>query len=194
METTYRPEAWHDLFVMIGSSAGALVGLLFIVMSLHFDKIGQRSDDNMRLTIEGGRNNTYHLLTVLVEAAVILSPQPMGLLGAELIAINLFGLRLPISIVYKYARRPITISERGGFPTALIATIIVAYLAGAVGGVLLVGHVGWALYLVAASSIVKLVRSVLTAWMLMFGMLYAQMAAQARAASMADPASDTSAN
>jgi hypothetical protein len=175
LEATYRPEAWRDLYVMIGTSAGALVGLLFIVMSLHFDKISERSDDNMRLTIEGGRNNTYHLLTVLIEAALILTPQPINFLGAELIAINLFGLRLPLTIIYKYVNKPITISERGGFPTALIATIIVAYLIGAVGGVLLVERLAWGLYLVTAACIVKLVRSVLTAWMLMFGMFHAEL-------------------
>jgi hypothetical protein len=176
LEANFRLEAWRDLIVMIGTSAGALVGLLFIVMSLHFDKIGERSDDNMRLTIEGGRNNTFHLLTVLVEAAAILTPQPLSFLGAELVALNLFGLRLPLSILYKYARKPITISERGGFPTVLVGTIIVAYLAGAAGGALLFQGVPWGIYLVAASLVVKLVRSVLTAWMLMFGMLQAEAA------------------
>jgi hypothetical protein len=174
LESGFGPGAWRELFVMIGTSAGALVGLLFIVMSLHFGKLGERSDDNMRLTIEGGRNNTYHLLTVLVEAAMVLTPQPLALLGAELAAVNLFGLRLPLTILYRYAHRPITISERGGFPTALIATVIIAYLAGAVGGGLLIAGHPFGLYLVAAACVAKVVRSVLTAWMLMFGMLHAE--------------------
>jgi hypothetical protein len=38
VEPAYRPELWHDLFEMIGASAGALVGLLFIVITLHFEK------------------------------------------------------------------------------------------------------------------------------------------------------------
>jgi len=187
LEVTYRPEAWRDLYVMIGTSAGALVGLLFIVMSLHFHRISERSDDNMRITVDGGRNNTYHLLTVLIEAALILTPQPMVFLGAELIAINLFGLRLPLTIIFKYVNKPITISERGGFPTVLIATIIAAYIAGALGGVALVEQLTWGLYLVTASCIVKLVRSVLTAWMLMFGMFHVQ-AVKGDAADAAKPA------
>ena len=48
MESTYKPDLWHDLFVMIGTSAGALVGLLFVVMSLHLSKISDRADVNMR--------------------------------------------------------------------------------------------------------------------------------------------------
>jgi hypothetical protein len=67
MESTYKPELWHDLFVMIGTSAGALVGLLFIVMSLHLGKISERTDYNTRATVDGARYNTIHLLAVLVE-------------------------------------------------------------------------------------------------------------------------------
>ena len=102
MESTYRPESWHDVFVMIGTSAGALVGLLFIVMSLHLDKISERTDYNMNATIHGARSNTIHLLNVLVEAAMVLTPQPLSFIGAELIAINIVGLRHPLAFVYKY--------------------------------------------------------------------------------------------
>jgi hypothetical protein len=111
----------------------------------------------------------YHLLTVLVEAVVILTPQPLFFAGIELIALNLVGLRLPLTIIYRYVGQNITISNRGGFPTLLIATIIVAYLMGAAGGLTLVSHPVWGLYLVTLSCVIKLVRSVLTAWMLMFG-------------------------
>ena len=178
METAYQPELWHDLFEMIGAAAGALVGLLFIVVTLHFDKINERSDANMRATMQGARFNMYHLLTVLLEAAVILTPQPPLFAGIELIGLNLFGLRLPFTIIYKYIDKHLTISNRGGFPTALLATIIAAYGLGIVGGVTVIYHPFWGLYLVAISCLTKLVRSVLTAWMLMFGVNRAQPAKQ----------------
>ena len=54
----------------------------------------------------------------------------------------------------------------------LIATIIVAYLLGAAGGAVLIGHALWGLYMIVLSCVMKIVRSVLTAWMLMFGMNY----------------------
>ncbi len=176
MISEFHPEAWHDLFVMIGSAAGALVGLLFIVVSLHFDKIGALSDVNTRVTVEGARYNTLHLLTVLLEAAAVLTPQPLAFLGAELVVLNLFGLRLPLTIVYRYANQHVTISQRGGFPTVLIATVIAAYLIGAAGGVAAFRHLEWGLYLVAASCLAKIVRSVLTAWMLIFGISHSRTA------------------
>ncbi len=174
MEPTYRPEAWHDLFVMIGTSAGALVGLLFVVMSLHLGRISDRADDNMRATIDGARYNTIHLLIVLIEAAVVLTPQPLSFVGAELVALNIFGLRGPLAFSYKYFNKPITISHHGGFPLGLIVTIAAAYLVGVGGGVAAFKMLDWSLYLIAASCVLKIVRSVLTAWMLMFGMLQAQ--------------------
>jgi hypothetical protein len=176
MDTVIQPELWHDVFVMLGSAAGALVGLLFIVVSLHFDKIHALDDANTRVTMQGARFNMLHLLTVLVEAAAVLTPQPLTWLGAELVILNLFGLRLPLTIIVRYFDKHITISARGGFPILLIATIIAAYLLGAVGGAALLGQAGWALYLVVISSLTKIVRSVLTAWMLIFGISNAQLA------------------
>ena len=178
MESAYKPELWHDVFVMIGTSAGALVGLLFIVISLHIGKIGERSDYDMRAIIDGARHNTIHLLIVLLEALVVLAPQPPSIAGAELIALNVFGMRGPVMFSLRYAGKQIKISPRGGFPTGLILSIAAAYLVGIGGGVAVLRHLDWGLYLVAASCAAKIVRSVLTAWMLMFGLIQTQKANQ----------------
>jgi hypothetical protein len=168
MEHLNHLEGWHDVFVVIGTSAGALVGLLFIVMSIHLDKITERADDNLRATMDGARFNTIHLLTVLAESVVILAPQPLTFIGVELIALNVLGLRGPFTFTRTYLRKHITISEKGGFPTGLIATIACAYLMGITGAVALSRLCEWGMYLVTASCVLKIVRSVLTAWMLMF--------------------------
>jgi hypothetical protein len=36
---TYRPEQWHDFFIMVGGGAAALTGLVVVAMSLHLDVI-----------------------------------------------------------------------------------------------------------------------------------------------------------
>ena len=172
MANAYQPEVWRDLFVMVGTAAASLVGLLFVVMSLHINAIRNRPDDNMSATIHAARNNTFHLLTVLVTAALVLAPQAPPILGAELVAIHLFGLRLPIVFTYRYF-----IENRGGFPISMIVTISTGYLLGAAGGAALIGHASWGLYPVSASCVALLVRSVLTAWMLMFGRRRADSAA-----------------
>ena len=45
---------------MLGSTAGALVGLLFLVMSLNIARFTARNDANVHATIDGSRNNTFH--------------------------------------------------------------------------------------------------------------------------------------
>lgn len=168
MEPIFHSELWRDLYVMIGTSAGALVGLLFVVMSLHIAKV-DNADKHLSMTIQGSRNNTYHLLAVLVQAALVLTPQPLPVLGVELLAINLFGLRLPLIITYKLIGTDIIVGNIRGFPVALIVTIIAAYLFGIAGGVVLIQNAEWGLYLVTLCCLTLIVRSVLTAWMFMFG-------------------------
>src|SRR5262252_2774983 len=37
----YRPEQWHDFFLMVGGGAAALTGLVVVAMSLHLDVIAE---------------------------------------------------------------------------------------------------------------------------------------------------------
>jgi len=37
MENVYQPELWRDAYVMLGTAAAALIGLLFVVTSLHLE-------------------------------------------------------------------------------------------------------------------------------------------------------------
>ena len=169
MENAYQPEAWHDLYIMLGSAAAVLVGLLFVVITLHLGEIRNNPHFNTAATIHAARNNTLHLLTVMVETALVLTPQPAAILGAELVALNLYGLRLPVGFTYRWFNKNIRFAEHRGFPADIIATIFVSYLLGIAGGIALIEDESWGLYLLTASCLVILVRSVLTAWALMFG-------------------------
>jgi hypothetical protein len=35
----YRPDQWHDFFVMVGGGSAALTGLVVVAMSIHLDVI-----------------------------------------------------------------------------------------------------------------------------------------------------------
>jgi hypothetical protein len=95
MGYAYQAELWRDMFVVLGTSSAALIGLLFIATSLHLKEVV-----NNRVFYRRAFNNTCYLLIVLVEALLILIPQPMFILGAELVAINVLGLWLPLRFVY----------------------------------------------------------------------------------------------
>ncbi len=162
MENAYQPELWRDLYVMLGTSAGALVGLLFVFTSLHLDEIVNNPVFRLR-----ARNNTLHLLIMLVQAALILTPQPMAILGAELVAVNLFGLRLPLSFTYKYFFR--SKGSRSAFPIYPFVTYTSCYLLGIAGAAGLIAHANWGMYLVTASYVTILVAVALNAWTIMLG-------------------------
>jgi hypothetical protein len=77
---------------------------------------------------------TLHLLTLLVQAILILIPQPMHLLGVELCVVNLIGLALPLSNVYRYFCRNTDVGRRGGLMIYRAATYGASYLVGLAGG------------------------------------------------------------
>ena len=84
-------DAWHDLYVMLGTLSAALIGLLFIATSLHLGEVVSNPAFRAR-----SYNQTLYLLTLLVGAILILVPQPVPVLGAELVVLNLAGLWFPI--------------------------------------------------------------------------------------------------
>jgi hypothetical protein len=168
MENVYQHEMWLAMYGYLVAAAGSLVGLLFVATSIRFSAMKSNPDE-----ILPARNNTLHLLNLLVEAVLILTPQPLSLLGAELVAINLFGLRLPVGTTLRYLRKNIKINHPR-FPRKILATVVVGYLLGIAGGVGLIEHANWGLYLITASFVIILVRTVLTAWEIMCRGLTAQ--------------------
>jgi hypothetical protein len=149
------------MFVVLGSSAAALIGLLFIATSLHLKEIV-----NNPVLQRRAFNNTCYLLLILVETLLVLTPQPMGTLGAELITLNLLGLWLPIRFVSTFFRNKEAFRRAGG--QIHRATIFIAsFVTGAVGGAALIRGLSWGIYLTATSCTVILVRVVFHAWSIM---------------------------
>ena len=98
MGNVHQTELWHDMLVVLGTFAAALVGLLFIVTSLHLSRI-----INDPILHDRAFNNTCYLLIILIETLVMLMPQPLLVAGAEIVLLNLVGLflllRIPLRIV-----------------------------------------------------------------------------------------------
>jgi hypothetical protein len=91
MQRSFQPELWRDIYLMLDTSSASLIGLLFIVYSLRLDEI--RNEPVFRIQ---AHNRTLYLLVMLIEAVLILLPQPMVVCGAELVAVNIFGLWFPL--------------------------------------------------------------------------------------------------
>ncbi len=164
MESAYQPELWRDLYVMLGTSSAALIGLLFVVTSLHLNEVMNKPVFRIR-----AYNQTLYLLILLVEAVLILLPQQAVILGVELVAINLLGLWLSLNNIYNFFYKNKEVGRSGGWAMSRAIRYIAAFLFGLAGGVTLIGHMNWGMFLVTASYVILLITVVLNAWAIMLG-------------------------
>jgi len=163
MEHAARIGSWGELYVMLGTSSAALIGLLYVVTSLHLDEIV-----NNPASRRHARSNSLYLIITVVEAAVILTPQPGLFLGIELALLNLVGLAIPFrNILAILADRRGT--HRAGFAFHRSLIFVAEFVSGAVGGAILALGASWGLYLVTASYVALLVSVTLNAWAIMVG-------------------------
>jgi len=160
--------SWGELYVMLRTSSAALIGLLFVATSLHLEEIV-----NNAIYRTLARSSSIYLLVTLVEAACILTPQPVRALGFEIIALNLVALGFVGRNFYFFLSHP-DVSQRGGLRIYRGLTFIVAFLAGIAGGLGLLTDANWALYLVTASYVVVVIAAALTAWAIMLGVGYGE--------------------
>jgi hypothetical protein len=70
MQSAYNLELWQNVYIMLGSSAAALAGLLFIAMSLKIDVIVKDAILRARAWA-----NTFMIVMLVINAAAILVPQ-----------------------------------------------------------------------------------------------------------------------
>jgi hypothetical protein len=168
------PQVWHDLYGMLGTSSAALIGLIFVATSLHLGDV---------LNIRAFRTRAYHatlyLLTLLVEAVLILVPQPVPVLGVQLCVLNLVGLWFPLSTAYNFYRDRAG-SHRAGLMMSRSITYSAAYLLGIAGGVALVESSRWGMYFITASYTTILITVVLSTWAVMLGIEHSERAEKGR--------------
>ena len=164
MSPSYLPEPWRDLFVMLGSSATALLGLLFVVLTIHLQTVKEDLDFRLRT-----RNNSYHLLNVFILSALLLAPLPATLLGTAVALVCLYGLRLPIVVTWYLYRQDAAVRAHKSLWLGSVLTIVTAYTLGIAGGIALFAGSNRSFALVATACVVLMVRAVLSSWALMFG-------------------------
>jgi hypothetical protein len=156
------PDTWRDLYLMLGTSSAALIGLLFVASTLHVREIAGVEMFRVRV-----QNTMLVMVGTLMQAAAILTPQPSRLLGLELLLLTLWGSWFPLSLVYRAAR--MSTAERGGFSFYRGAFFTSGSLVGIAGAVALVAGANWGLYLVTVGYMNGLVAGIWNAWMMMMG-------------------------
>jgi hypothetical protein len=163
MHSAQLPETWNNLYLMLGTSSAALIGLLFVATSLHLSEVANQEVYRLR-----AQYTTLILVSTLLQAIAILMPQPMQILGAELLAINLWGLSFPITLLVKTLKIP-DARGRGGFSVRRAAFFIFGYLLGIAGSAAVAADYAWGMYVITACYANCLLATIWNAWMIMLG-------------------------
>ena len=150
---------WSEFAVVTGGAAAALVGLLFVAVTLRIDAISRAPDLRSRAA------QTLMLFAVALVTAIVMTvpAQPNWVLGAELLAIAILGgvaMLVLNSLAEKVSHTdPIaSLVDRFG-PNATTIILIGA------AGILLATKVRWGIYLLVPAQLAALIGGVLSAWL-----------------------------
>jgi hypothetical protein len=152
--------AWSSFYTIIGSSAGALTGLMFVVISLTASRPRQTSGDGIAAY---GTPNVVHFCAALAIAAALSAPWPA--LWAASIVLGIAGLG-GVAYVVVVMRRV----RRGGYRPVLedwlthVLLPLIAYVAVAASSLLLPAQPEPVLFVVGAGLLLLLFIGIHNAW------------------------------
>jgi len=156
LDYAYDAEAWHDLYLFLGAAAAALMGLVFIAMSLHLTTI--IGNVLARAQSRGALGMLFCI--VVVSIFVLIPHQPTWLLGGELM---LYGGGYLV-----YIGRNILRTRRGTPPPpVLVLATLGSYLLLFVAGLSIAIHQAGGFYWLAAASLALVTLAVFISWHLM---------------------------
>ncbi len=126
---TQAVQSWHDFYIMIGTAAATLTGLLFVSLSLNADMIIKPANADLRTLAAQAFSN---FILVLLFAVVFLIPRqgPPGL-GLPLLGMGLYGLFITLRRFWATARNPQrnwgrgSLARRFALPTLCYITLLV---------------------------------------------------------------------
>jgi len=155
------PQGWESFYLLVGGAAGALIGLLFVVITLTAELNPAETTVGSKVYVSP---TIFHFATVFVISAVALAPEGGRVfLGLAIAALAVFGLGYSLLSVLRLARgrpKPTHWSDwiyYGLFPAA-------AYAALAVAGEAFVTGRGFAADVTAAGSVILLLVGIRDAW------------------------------
>ena len=150
---------WSDFTVVAGGAAAALMGLLFVAVTLRIDAISRAPDLRSRAA------QTLTLFAVALVAALLMAvpSQPPRVFGAELMVLAVLG-GVAMFALNKRAKRvphqdPIArILDRVGPNVTTIVLIGASGVGTALNSV-------WGLYLLVPATLAALIGGVVSAWL-----------------------------
>src|SRR5438552_12374065 len=152
---------WENFYVIVGSSAGALIGLQFVVMTLIADKQVATSE---ALGSAFGTTNIIHFSAALLLSAIISAPWHG--IGAVAVLLGLVGLSRLIYVVIVVRRLRSQTEYNPVFEDWLFHVLLpfAAYVALIVSALIASSHLGEALFAIGAAALLLLFIAIHNAW------------------------------
>src|SRR6266511_581016 len=146
---------WESFYVIVGSSGAGLTGLMFVVITIAADASVARTPETL---------NVIHFVAVLLIAAVLSAPwqrfkDPAHVMGAIALAGIVYGLIVVRRMLRQTGYKPVL--EDWVWHAVLPMTAYAALFVGAAG---LSHDQIWALFLIAAVSLLLLGIGIHNAW------------------------------
>ena len=155
----YRPDQWHDFFVMVGGSAAVLVGLVFVALSLNVDVIVQDATHRFRaIDTMSGMTGVFVLC-----ALVLMGGQDHRAVGIEWFVVAAVSVAVYVHGHLQAVRLGGTLAVLRGRRTVTMAGLYLAQLVGA--GLLVADRIA-GLYLAAVAVVAALAFMISGAWLL----------------------------
>jgi modulator of FtsH protease len=163
--TAYDPTEWRDLFVATAGASAALLGLLFVAVSINLDRILQFA------WLPGRALETLVLLlSVLVISIAGLIP------GQSHVALGLEVLLIGLAVAVFALRQPVALGEGAGLdpPARRLSRLVLRFASVVpilIAGLTLLLEAGGGLYWLVAGIVFAIAGAVAGAWVLLVEIL-----------------------
>jgi modulator of FtsH protease len=158
----YRPDQWHDFFIMVGGAAAALTGLVFVALSLNLEIVVRDATH---------RHRAIGTLTNFAGVFVLCALALMG--GQNHVAIGTESLLVSFCAGAVYVNNYVQARHAGGSQETLslvrAASGTAFYVAQIAGCIILLFGATAGLYIVAVAIVGQSAYSVSGAWLLLVG-------------------------
>ena len=153
---------WHDFYLLIGTAAATLVGLMYVVASIGTRYFTPEREAGLHMFLTP---TVVHFSAILVTALVVMGPfESWSSPAAPLVAVSLFGLAYAVRVWFRMRQRgviaTIDLADRAWYAL----TPVVSYLLIAAAAILLGEGRGLGLDLLAEGVILLLLLGLRNAW------------------------------